>query len=1050
MEHHNEHKLLIAFVRENSESSVWWPAIVGDSYAEVIQSFAPGEGKGRATFTRGWAQDELCHSDSCTKLARLMNHKMHPKNQRMLPIKIMHQCIVEGMESILIKDFYEFIGDKELKRNACDNEGCSIAIDQALAWVVGEDFDVSHSAILSSPGGAYYSVDGPLSPHSSTDQVSQEKSASESMVSNVLQTKPSAKDSVDNDCKMPASNASYEESACSSPATRSASKKNTNAAVAASNVVNEENNYNTPSTRYSSKVTNAPVAVAAYQTRSGVSNTSLSSHPAGKKVTPSKEKISSSKRRGTKNTMRDIKKNDKWEKALEILEHKHGWEVRPGPGIYKKYFIPAELAKESTEDIKKKYKHGKDYFTDELDVMHIARKRYGWTGPNVSIPINGEWPTVLGIIKWKLDLIWKGNNMRIKRKDTDMNASEIKATLKKNKDYFTDEDGLKDFAYTEYRWRGPPGKEHVPIEHMNRTRKRGADSMVSHTSKSENRKKPSKTRKSILNGNKQDIIMDAVSQDSNSEESEKPSSAETTPAKAIEAVLNGKEQDIMDAGSPDSKSEESKKPPSAETTPAKAIEAVLNGKEQDIMDAGSQDSKSEESEKPSSAETTPAKAIESILRCKEQDIMVDAGSPDSNSEEIEKPSSAETTLAKAIESILIGEEQDIMDAGSQDSNSEESEKPPSAETTLAKAIEAVLIGEEQDIMDAVSQDSNSEESEKPPSAETTPAKASTNIADNEGKDSEDVRALTPVSKEAAWPNVLSKIEWNLNLIWKKPMWVKREHMDKKASDIEATLKKNEDYFKDEDGLKDFAYHHYRWRGPPGKEHVPFERGTRRRKCSMDRQEVLNPAAKKTKNVADAINKSKPSSLNFATGNSKSEVVKAKNNSPKATTKAGPGRKASAQKTKRKGSPIRPGCSKIRQLSLKATKNISSKISSQLSKHEKKQTQSSVGESSKARDSMTSGEDHNSAILTLKERLVRCSNNMDASFAPTSMLFDGDSSTSAVTDVKNKISSFCRGCLDFEDKRSSGESSFLYICGRPGTGKVRAEHTKDPCYELIQF
>ena len=367
------------------------------------------------------------------------------------------------MESILIKDFYEHMGDTELLRKARDNEGCSNAIKQALEWVSGDSGE-SDSSILSSPGGTYCNFDGPLSPNCSTRQFSQKKSASESQVSNVLQTKPSANDSVDNDCKMPASNASYEDNVlvCSTPATPPASKNNTNAAVAASNVANEKQDYSTPNTRSSTKGNTAAVVVAASQTRIDGLNTSLPRHTEGKKVTPSKEKMSRSK---SKVPMKNIRKNDKWEKVLNILQQNHGWEVRPGKGLIGRYFIPAELAKESTEDIKKKYKSGEDYFVNEIDVMHIARTHYGWTGPNENIPSDGEWPLVLSVIEWKLDLTWKNNNMRVKREHKSLKVSVIEATLKKDEDYFIGEESLKDYAYNHYGWRGPPGREYAPFEH---------------------------------------------------------------------------------------------------------------------------------------------------------------------------------------------------------------------------------------------------------------------------------------------------------------------------------------------------------------------------------------------------------------------------------------------------------------------------------------------------------------------------------------------------------------------------------------------------------
>ena len=378
------------------------------------------------------------------------------------------------------------------------------------------------------------------------------------------------------------------------------------------------------------------------------------------------------------------------------------------------------------------------------------------------------------------------------------------------------------------------------------------------------------------------------------------------------------------------------------------------------------------------------------------------GSNGSKSEKSKKPS-------KTSKSISDRKEQDTMIRASQDSKFEETENPLSIETPPTEASESALNGKEQDTMDADSQDSKSEQSEKPRSLGTPPSNLSKNIASDEEIYSEGVVPFTPVPKEGEWPTVLSKIEWNLKLTWKNDnMRVKREHAHLSISEIEATLKKDEDYFIGEESLKDYAYNHYGWRGPSGREYAPFEHGAGRRKRSMDRQEELIPAVKKTKYVSHTI-------------------IKSKYNSPKAR----PVRKA------KKGYTIQPPVYSLKH----SPKNVSLKISSQLSKQKVKQTQSSVGKSSKTRDAVKSGDNHNSANLTLKERLVRCSNSMDVSFAPNNMLFDGEDSTSAVSVVKNKILSFCKGCSDFDNKRSSGESSFLYICGRPGTGKVRTSTRK---------
>jgi hypothetical protein len=108
----------IAFVRENAESTLWWPAIVGDSYSEVVQSFGPGDNQEKAKFTKGWFNDKS--SASCAS-----GESQDAPKQNYAPLY---------RRGDGVNPHQGHIGDLELLRKARDIEGCRIAMDQVFAW----------------------------------------------------------------------------------------------------------------------------------------------------------------------------------------------------------------------------------------------------------------------------------------------------------------------------------------------------------------------------------------------------------------------------------------------------------------------------------------------------------------------------------------------------------------------------------------------------------------------------------------------------------------------------------------------------------------------------------------------------------------------------------------------------------------------------------------------------------------------------------------------------------------------------------------------------
>eukprot|EP00979_Chaetoceros_neogracilis_P011742 scaffold2967_cov208-Chaetoceros_neogracile.AAC.1 len=613
--------LNIAFVRENVDSNLWWPAIVGNNFGDIMKTFERVEGeKEKARFTSQYCVDTNFRT-AYSKIARLMNPRKHP-NKRMCLL------VVEEDESTLIKGFYDHIAMEDMNESAPATDGFNNGMQQALQWQIG-NLEKNHAPIMDSPGGALYNVEAPITPE--TSQLAKHDS-SQMEEPTESQPKSNAQEMMENDSKMSCLNVSNGEKACSTPTTRSTKNKNLNTAI----------------------------AVAANQTGFKGPDTSSSSHPSGKQVTPSNKKIMSSKKGNAKKTVRKIKKNDEWKTVLEILEQKYDWEVRLGKGLINYYYVPGDLATLHIDDIIANYKAGKDYYINEQQVMQIAQRRYKWRGPGIDrgkakaltpIPKDGEWPHILSKIEYNLGLVFKGKgHSRIKKEYDNMKWSDIEAQLVEDVDYFHTEEGLKDFAYKHCGWRGPPGKEYVPVVSLNNGR-RNRDS--------------------------------------------------------------GKRA-------------------------ASKIQGIL---------------------KPA-----PSKASKNTKK-KEGKIAL-------------RPTESKTSITMT---------------------------PPSWPEN----------------------------------------------ANQEQDKEQEINPLTPIPKDGEWPHILSRIEYNLGLVFKGHSRIKEEYDNMKWSDIEAQLVEDVDYFRTEEGLKDFAYKHCGWRGPPGKEYAPVDslnNGRRNRdagkRAASKMQGILKPAPSK--------------------------------------------------------------------------------------------------------------------------------------------------------------------------------------------------------------
>ena len=243
--------------------------------------------------------------------------------------------------------------------------------------------------------------------------------------------------------------------------------------------------------------------------------------------------------------------------------------------------------------------------------------------------------------------------------------------------------------------------------------------------------------------------------------------------------------------------------------------------------------------------------------------------------------------------------------------------------------------------------------------------------------------MKKVEKHLEWQTVVSILEYGLELKYKgHTLRVKAEHFDKTPAEIRRDLVENEDYFTSEETLKKYAYEKYGWVGPKDNEFSPVL--GRRRAAARPQQS--------------------PSS----------------------------GQMSSHKKQKREAKNINSGVTKSQQIE----KKVSNKIPNQISLAKKTVAKQVLQSKSKGKGN-TENTENTKPVATMKERLAECTKCLDASFAPQNMLFDGENSTSNFAATRERILSFLQNCSsNLNDGTRPRYASVLYICGRPGTGKVR--------------
>ena len=256
-----------------------------------------------------------------------------------------------------------------------------------------------------------------------------------------------------------------------------------------------------------------------------------------------------------------------------------------------------------------------------------------------------------------------------------------------------------------------------------------------------------------------------------------------------------------------------------------------------------------------------------------------------------------------------------------------------------------------------------------------------------------------ITIDQAWPDVLSILEYQLKLKHKCiegiNSFVLDKHESMKSADIVKTLKRHEDYFIGEEDLKVYAHGKYGWVGPVGKEYSPIS-GKRNSRSRTNQNLQSTPGRKNAK----AKSAAKP-------------VIEAATKSPP--------KKASGKRRRnvRKESSI---SSKPKRLTHQNSKEKQvAAVSVQPSRKKKRKIQNQA---------------------TLKEKLIDCTHRLGDTFASDNMMFDGSKSSSNFSTGRDQVLSFIENCAsNLHDGTRPRYSSFLYVCGRPGTGKVCEQNVK---------
>lgn len=464
----------LVFVREDVESTLWWPAVLGSSHKDIVSTFSTEEEKARFTamfFRQGW-------HDSNKTIARIFNYKKYPQRK-------MFFFVPDHEQPDLVRDFF---GSCEEVGKTCNQiDGWNEAFFEALHNKIGHDDEgVSSEPLFGSPGGALYA------PESNTTVGRLEQNSTGKRKAGVEST----------NVTMAAS--CSKKSRCES---RDEDK------LTSSSVRSDEGveSFHTPISRSNCMQQQSPIPLDQQYNDAAQSKVTLPEHSHNLIVSSGTRKKNSKKAKAPNNQKhqkRSIRKNDEWTTVWEILRETYGWVVRKGDGLAEQYYIPGELEHRKLSYLKKNYSLGKDYYASEEDVKRYVREKFLWEGPvskslsrsqkKSSIaatndePTQGKknrrrkeeqmdathfepktvakiepddpWPTVFSKIQYKLQLEYRGTLMMAKTKYHSMSPMLIRKNLVEYEDYFESEAKMKDFAYHTYGWRGPQGKEHVPVD----------------------------------------------------------------------------------------------------------------------------------------------------------------------------------------------------------------------------------------------------------------------------------------------------------------------------------------------------------------------------------------------------------------------------------------------------------------------------------------------------------------------------------------------------------------------------------------------------------
>lgn len=353
----------------------------------------------------------------------VFNAKHHPENSKVLHI------ITKEQQKDLVCDFFDqsFVLDPE-----DGPRGKAVKLGLDWGYVDSDDDGSTTEECAVSPGGKAFQRIEMISTDSSSDS-----STSDAMAESAVQEEQ------DDERKMPAvhqRNDVEDQLLCTPNQTRNFMSQPVAVAQAA--------------------ITNAPE-----QSSTSSDADKMQVTPAdAKDIVPSKATGSTSMKKKRSSKKRKFTKEDKsepWSNALDILINHFGWNIVPGQGGFvPTYYIPGGLEYEENglEYVKKTWKKNVDYYTTEEAAVKAVAKTYGWIGPKIDFPDeNSDWQVMYSVLEFVLQLRYQGTTIYLKEF-----LGYKKSTLTRYVHYFESEDDVKEFAHKTHGWVGPVDKPYSP------------------------------------------------------------------------------------------------------------------------------------------------------------------------------------------------------------------------------------------------------------------------------------------------------------------------------------------------------------------------------------------------------------------------------------------------------------------------------------------------------------------------------------------------------------------------------------------------------------